>query len=463
MTVQRAVIERPRMARREALQLGCSTLLGLGLPSLLAGRAIGKPSVRAPRPSVRTVVLVFLPGGPSHLDSFDPKPEAPAEVRGQFRAIDTAVPGIALCEHLPRLAARTQHLAIVRSMAHALPHHDAVCFVPCGINTVPIGFRGVPSRGDWPCYAAALDHLRPRNDGVPSGVCLPSTLRNGVIPVSGTTAGFLGARHDPLQIEHDPGRGEFGIDGLSLRADQLGRRFEARRNLLELVDRFAAAAEASNETAAYAVYRVRAMEMLASNRVAAALSLEDETTHTKDRYGSHLYGQSLLLARRLVEAGVPVIQANLGHATEWDTHYDNAGPLKKRLLPQLDQALAALLDELVERRLLDETLVVVAGEFGRTPKIGDYQDGKFWPDGRGHWSSCFSAVFAGGGVVGGQAIGASDAIGAYPVTESFSPADLGATIYAALGVDPATTIHDSFGRPLRLNEGRPIAKLFASG
>ena len=463
MHAHRAAIERPRLARREALQVGCSAMLGLGLPGLLARRALAEQSPRARRPAVRTVVLVFLPGGPSHLDSFDPKPKAPVEVRGQFRAIDTAVPGIALCEHLPRLAASAQHLAIVRSMAHALPHHDAVCFVPCGIDAVPIGFRGVPSRGDWPCYAAALDHLRPRTDGVPSGVCLPSTLRNGVIPVSGTTAGFLGARHDPLQIEHDPGRGEFAIEGLSLRADQLGRRFDARRDLLELVDQLAATGSASPETAAYAEYRARAIEILAAKRVAGALSLEHESSHTKDRYGRHLYGQSLLLARRLVEAGAPVIQANLGHATEWDTHYDNAGPLKKRLLPQLDQALAALLDELAERRLLDETLVVVAGEFGRTPKIGDYQDGKFWPDGRGHWSSCFSAVFAGGGVVGGQVVGASDAIGAYPVTESYSPTDLGATIYAALGVDPATTIHDAFGRPLRLNEGRPIAKLFTSG
>ena len=448
--------------RREVLQVGCSSLIGLGLSGLLArqaARATVAEGNAGPR-KARSVILVFLPGGPSHLDTFDPKPAAPAEVRGTFRAISTSVAGIQFCEHLPLLAARMHRLAIIRSMAHALPHHDAACFIPCGIDDVPPGVGGIASRSDWPCYAAALDYLRPRSDGVPSGVALPLLLKNGPNVIAGMNAGLLGAKHDPLQVNHDPNAEDFHVDGLSLPETVLGQRFDARRSLLELVDRQGGRGGGSVEEDQFRDYRQRAMQMLSSQELAGAFAIHRERDAVRDRYGRHVYGQSLLLARRMVEAGVSVIQANLGSPTEWDTHYDNAGPLRKKLLPRLDQAVSALVDDLHERGLLESTLIVISGEFGRTPKIGDMQDGKFWPDGRGHWSNCFSAVVAGGGVTGGQVLGASDKIGAYPVTAAYHPSDLGATIYTALGVDPAATIRDRFGRPMKLNQGSPIHRLF---
>lgn len=448
-------MEALRTKRREVLQVGCSGLLGMSLPGILAGRAGAAP----PDQSARSVVVIYLPGGPSHLDTFDPKPDAPAEVRGTFRAIATTVAGIRLSEHLPRLAQRMRHLAIVRSMAHSLPHHDAACFIPCGIDEVPVGFRGTASRADWPVYAAALDALRPTRDACPTGVMLPFILKNGPNQLAGTHAGFLGPKHDPLQLDRDPSERDFRFDGLRLPADILGHRFEARRRLLEFVDRSVGVRSTAPEDA-LATYRERAAGLLTSSRLVEALRIQAEPDSMRDRYGRTTHGQSLLLARRLVEAGVPVVQANLGAATEWDTHYANEKPLREKLLPRLDQGVAALLDDLSERGLLPETLVVVAGEFGRTPKIGDFQDGKFWPDGRGHWAACFSAVFAGGGVLGGQVVGGSDRIGAYPASRSYRPSDLGATIYAALGINPASTVHDMSGRPHVLNLGAPIAALY---
>jgi uncharacterized protein (DUF1501 family) len=447
------------LTRREVLQLGGAGFLGLSVVDLLAARAAGATAAPGgfPRP-VRSVLLVFLPGGPSHLDTFDPKPDAPLEVRGPLGSIETSVAGVRFCEHLPLLAARMKHLAIVRTMSHPLPHHDAACFIPCGIDELPGGFRGAASRGDWPCYAAGLDYLRPRGDGLPNGVCLPLVLKNGPTPLAGANAGFLGAKHDPLQVDHDPNAADFRFAALSLTPDVLHERFDARLGLLQAIESGHRAMD--NPIAdQYRAYRQRAFDMLTGGRVADAFAIHRESDAARGRYGRNIYGQSLLLARRLIEAGVPVIQANLGNATEWDTHYDNAGPMKKKLLPRLDQALSALVDDLIARGLLESTLVVAAGEFGRTPKIGDFQDGKFWPDGRGHWSNCFSALFAGGGTIGGQVIGESDKIGAYPVSTAYHPSDLGATIYSALGVNPNATIRDTFGRPLRLNEGSLIRPL----
>lgn len=448
--------------RREIIQLGCSSLLGLGWHHLLGGQSMAAPAASHISTSIRSVVLVFLPGGPSHLDTFDPKPEAPIEIRGPFGTIATSVPEIQFSEHLPLLAARMKRLAILRSMAHEIPHHDAVCFIPCGIDALPPGFTGSASRGDWPCYAAGLNSVRPRPDGIPSGVCLPLALKNGPIPTPGMNAGFLGPKHDPLQVNHDPNAADFRVDGLSLRSDVLREQFDARRSLLKQIEAQSPRSHQAGSNDQYSQYRGQALDLLAAGKIADAFAIATENSSIRDRYGRHIYGQSLLLARRLVEAGVPMIQVNLGHPTEWDTHYDNFGPMKRKLLPRLDQGLSAFLDELHERGLLNETLVVVAGEFGRTPKIGDFQDGKFWPDGRGHWSSCFSILVAGGGVQGGRVIGASDSTGGYPVTTAYRPSDLGATIYTSLGIDPASMTHDPTGRPFRLNEGTRIDALFDS-
>ncbi|HZW30811.1 MAG TPA: DUF1501 domain-containing protein [Isosphaeraceae bacterium] len=449
--------------RREFLQVGFSGLLGLSWPEILAKRARAAAAGAAESPRARSLILVFLTGGLSHLDSFDMKPEAPAGIRGEFRPIDTAVPGIHYCEHLPRLAARADKLAVVRSLAHSYRNHlNATHEILTGHPQPGAFFDKVASRDDYPCYASAVDAIRPRRDGIPSGVLLPTFLMEGPLIWPGQHAGFLGPRHDPWQVRQDPSRPEFGFDGLSLPAGLTLERLDRRKSLL---DRLSAARDPLGALVAQAKdpFRdqvERAYTLLLSGQVARAFDLGDEDPHLRDRYGRHMFGQSLLLARRLVEVGVPMVQVNLGRVQTWDTHSANFQSLKHRLLPPTDQGVAALLDDLAARGLLDQTLVIVTGEFGRTPRIGQSTGNVNSRDGRDHWAAVFSAVFAGGGVRGGQMIGQSDKMGAYPASRPYRPADLAATVYQALGIDPATELRDRLDRPIRLCSGEPITPLF---
>lgn len=446
------------LTRRELVQVGYTGLLGLALPSVLARRA---QSMSGQLARARSVVLIFQTGAPSHLDTFDLKPGAPAEIRGDFQPIATAAPGVEISEHLPELAQRADRFALVRSMTHERPSHEhATHMMLTGINKMPPGSTHMASRADWPCYAAGLDYLRPRFDGVPSGVFLPTYLNNGY-GFSGQTAGVLGTKHDPWIIRHDPNAANFQVEELNLPVGLSAESLASRRGLLQEVDRQCQALDALAADGLFEGVREKAFVMLTSGSVKRAFDLESEDPRTRDRYGRHMFGQSLLLARRLVEAGVPIIQANMGHMNNWDTHVDNCGQLKTRLLPPLDRAVSAFLDDLTARGLLEQTLVVMVGEFGRTPRIG--QDSQNLPQhrtGRDHWAGVFSALFAGAGVRGGQVIGRSDKTGAYPATRGFYPADLGATVYSALGLDPASEVHDMLGRPLQLNCGTVIAPLF---
>jgi len=409
------------------------------------------------------MILVFLTGGLSHLDSLDMKPDAPEAIRGEFRPIQTEVAGIQICEHLPQLAARMSKLAIVRSLAHRYTNHlNATHEILTGQSQPGAFFDKIASRDDFPCYAASLDYVRPPRSGVPSGVMLPTFLMQGPLVWPGQHAGFLGPRHDPWQIRQDPSRPGFRVENLSLPIGFSVERLEQRNRLLERLtadfQEQAAVALSGSESE----QRQRALSLMLSGRVARAFELEREDPRNRDRYGRHLFGQSLLLARRLVEAGVPIVQVNLGQVQTWDTHTSNFRNLKNRLLPPTDRGLAALLDDLELRGLLQETLVVVTGEFGRTPRIGASTGNNNSSDGRDHWAAAFSAVFAGGGVQGGQVIGQTDKIGAYPSSRPYSPADLAATIYESLGIDPATEVRDRLGRPIQLCTGEPIAPLFAT-
>lgn len=450
------------IARRELLQVGYAGLLGLGLPSLLARQAQAAAEPTGPRAQcARSVILIFLTGAPSHLDTFDLKPDAPAEVRGEFRPIATRTAGLALCEHLPRLASRSEMFAVVRSMTHGLPSHEhATHMVLTGIDKLPAGSTHMASRHDWPCYASGLDFLRPRRDGLPSGVHLPTYLNNGY-GFSGQHAGFLGARHDPWHVTQDPSAANFGVKSLSLPLGLSLSDLDHRQRLLAQVNHqraVLARAEAANE---FTSHQAQAISLLTASRLGQAFAIEREPPRVRDHYGRHLFGQSLLLARRLVEAGIPVVQANMGSMNNWDTHNSNFAQLKDRLLPPLDQGVSALLDDLQARSLLAETLVVMVGEFGRTPKLGgNVGTPSYVPDGRDHWAGVFFALFAGAGVRGGQVIGRSDKIAAYPATNPYYPSDLGATIYHALGVEPQATIVDRLNRPLQLNAGEPIGPLF---
>ena len=450
------------VVRREFLQVGFSGFLGLGLTGLLAGKA---RAAGGTKPRAKSMILVFLSGGLCHLDSFDMKPDAPEGIRGEFKPIATKVPGLRICEHLPGLAAHADELAIVRSMSHPQTNHlNATHQILTGHSQPGAFFDKIASRTDYPCYASALDYLRPRPDGVPSGVLLPTFLMEGPLVWPGQHAGFLGSKHDPWQIKQDPSKPDFRVENASLPVGFSVEQLDRRRNLLDEIGarRDAQAAASSWGHDPMAEQREVAYSLLLSGKVARAFDIGREDPRVRDRYGRHRFGQSLLLARRLVQAGVPIVQVNLGQVQNWDTHAGNFKKLKGELLPPTDRGVSALLEDLAATGLLAETLVVLTGEFGRTPRIGKTTGNLNAADGRDHWSKVFSTVFAGGGVRGGQAIGQSDRIGAYPTSRPYTPADLAATIYSCLGVDPATELRDRFDRPIRLCDGEPIAPLFGS-
>jgi hypothetical protein len=450
------------ITRRELLQVGYSGLLGIGLPFAFAPQArsasqsTGEGSSRKPK----SVILVFLTGAPSHLDMFDMKPDAPPEVRGEFKPITTKVAGLSICEYLPRLAARADKYALVRSLAHRENNHlVATHHLLTGHPQPGAFFDKVASRDDWPCYSSALNYLRSHADGLPSGVNLPTFLVEGPLTWPGQHAGFLGPKHDPWQITGNPNSSDFRVNSLRLAPGLEVSRLYDRRSLLDQVNQqqehlrdLAVGRRLSDQQHV-------AFSMLASGRVARAFEVDREPTAVRERYGRHAFGQSLLLARRLVQAGVPVVQANMGHVQNWDTHSGNFTSLKNRLLPPLDRAVAALLEDLEASGLLEETLVVMLGEFGRTPKITTMPGAR--SAGRDHWASCFFGIFAGAGVRGGHVIGKSDKIGAFPATTPYSPDDVGATVYHVLGVDPSIEVRDRQDRPVRLNRGEVMQSLFS--
>ncbi len=444
------------VSRRELLQVGYTGLLGISLPALLEQQArCAETKTR----KAKSVIIVFLTGAPSHLDTFDLKPDAPFEVRGDFKPIATKVPGIQIGEHLPRLAARMDKAALVRSLSHRDNNHlVATHHVLTGHQQPGAFFDKVASRDDWPAYSSTLAHLRPRQDGIPSGVNLPTFLMEGPLTWPGQHAGFLGPKHDPWQISRDPNTPDFRVDSLRLSPGIEIGRLEDRKALLDEVNRQQKQFGDLATSRRLSEQQQLAISVLTSSRIAQAFEMDREPAPVRDRYGRHAFGQSLLLARRLVQAGVPVVQANMGRVQNWDTHGANFPRLKNELLPPLDRGVAALLDDLEAMGLLDETLVMMLGEFGRTPKITPTPGTR--DAGRDHWAQCFFGFFAGGGVRGGQVIGKSDKIGAYPITTPYTPDDVGATVYHVLGIDPAREVRDRLDRPVQLNRGQVIEGLF---
>jgi hypothetical protein len=448
------------LSRRQLLRGGGLGAFGLTLARLLraeAAAARGRPP-SSPAPPVRHCIVLFFYGGPSHLDTWDLKPDAPPEVRGEFRPTATTTPGVHVCEHLPRCARVMHKLAVVRSLHHAMRNHNAAAVEAlCGRT---------PLRGDlelladdangFPCYGSVVTHQRPGPRGVPPHVALPHVMHN-VVRLPGQTAGFLGAACNPFQVTRDPSDPNFRVDELELPADLPPDRLASRRSLLASIDRPTARAGLSAAEAAMRVYQERALELLHSQGVRRAFDLAGEPDRLRERYGRHLLGQSLLLARRLVEAGVRFVNVNdkvhNGQLANWDSHENNFARLKGDLLPPADQALAALVEDLDARGLLGSTLVVALAEFGRTPRINKNA-------GRDHWPDCFSVVLAGGGVQGGAVYGSSDRLGAYPASDPVSPGDLAATLFWRFGLDPSAEVRDLTGRPYRLADGQPLRRLF---
>jgi hypothetical protein len=450
-----------RVSRRDWLQLGGLGLLGLNLPALLRAEDTRlAPAGRGEKKrQARSCILLFLAGGPSHLDMWDMKPAAPAEIRGEFKPIATTVPGVQLCEHLPRLARHAHRFALVRSARHGVSNaHWAATYLALtgedrGDFTVAIG----PGPRDYPALGSVLTHLRPPERNIVPFVSLPYVTAEGAggPPQPGIYGGWLGRTYDPLIITRDPNAPAFGIPDLTLSADVQPARLDGRRGLLGQLSGRLDALERSGSARLMDVYQQRAFALLTSDATRRAFDLSGEPPRLRDAYGRNIYGQSVLLARRLVEAGTRMVTlkwAPDANAT-WDTHGQNFAKLKNELLPQLDASLASLLEDLEGRGLLDETLVVCMGEFGRTPKVNAQA-------GRDHWPRCYSLLLAGGGVRGGMVFGKSDRIGSDPAENPVTPHDLIATFYSLLGIAPETELPDQLGRPVRLaGDGRVIQEL----
>lgn len=406
----------------------------------------------------KSVILIFNGGAPSHIDLWDPKPNAPSETRGPFSTIRTSVPGIHVSELLPSMAKRMHRLALIRSVHHQHSSHNA------GMHWANVGrpYRVDstlihPSRTDLPGVGSLVGWLAQRDGfsaGVPPYVITPfPTCDSKLYITPGQDGACLGPRFDPFVLDDDPNAPEFKVRDMSLLSDVSKARFQDRVALLKNIESFSAPLP-SDSMREHEIFRNRAATLLASGNSADAFDLSNEPEKVRERYGRHAWGQSHLLARRLVEAGTRFVTTVNGPSIIWDTHKDNFNSLRNRLVPPMEQAYAALLDDLEERGLLDSTLVVWMGEFGRTPKINA-------DAGRDHWPGCYSVLLAGGGVRGGQVIGASDAIGALPTERAVSPADIHASMFAALGYDPASlSFTSSDGRPIPLTEGKVISELF---
>ncbi len=446
--------------RRKLLRVGALGLAGLTLPHLL--RAEG--TSRRGNARARSIIFLNQFGGPSHHDTFDMKPDAPDNIRGEFRPIATRVPGTRICEHLPNLARISDKFCIIRSVSHWMRNHNSASYYCLTGVAPPLDDIRLRDTLDlYPAYGSTVARLRPADDRMPSFVAYPHILRDGSI-TPGQHASFLGKNYDPMFFREDPNSPSFRLPELTLPGTLSLERLEDRRSLLQLLDRQTDGLETSATARGLETYYDRAFGMLASRRVREAFDLSRESAALRERYGRTTYGQSCLLARRLVEAGVRFVTvyfaASIGRGNGsggWDTHDNNFGDLKDRLLPITDRALPALLEDLDQRGLLNETLVVWMGEFGRTPQIGN--NPRFARDGRDHWPQCYSAVLAGGGVQGGMVHGASDRIGAYPASNPVRPDDIAATMFHCLGIDPATEVRDPLNRPLPISLGTAIGEI----
>ena len=432
-------------------------LFGGGLGGLCAGWAAAAQAPPAKDGKAKSVILIFNCGAPSHIDLWDPKPDASDEIRGQFQTIATSVPGIQVTEMLPQMARRMDKLAIVRSVHHTHTQHNSgmhwsIVGRPYRVDSTLIH----PDVTDLPSFGTLVGWLAQRDGyhgGVPPYVITPEPHCDSRVYITpGQFGGCLGVRYDPLVVNADPNADDFRIRDLDLLGELGGGRLGERVQLLE---QFAANSPPQTKRTGREldVFRGQAATMLATGGAAQAFNLSLETDKTRERYGRHTWGQSHLLARRLVEAGARFVTTVNGPSITWDTHGDNFGRLKNRLVPPMEQAFAALIDDLSERGLLDTTLVVWMGDFGRTPRINKNA-------GRDHWPPCYSVVLAGGGLKVGQTVGASDGTGAYPSERPVTPADLHATVFTALGYDGRRiTYQTTDGRPMLLSEGEPIREL----
>jgi hypothetical protein len=450
----RGEISRRRWLGLSAGAMGLSLADVLGLKQVQAATGPGK---------AKSCIVLYCWGGVSHIDTWDPKPEAPAEVRGEFAPISTATPGVQVGEHMPLMSRLTDRLTIIRSIHHNSTFHGRGMYWNLTGHASPNAeqFSNLsPSPTDWPNLGAMIARLRPAPEGMPPFVQMPYFLVDNKTRQAGDTAGWLGRRYDAVFVRPGSGKPYAGVSpdignvtftpAEGIDAERFGR----RQNLAGLLAAQERPGDEAGSVRAYAGFRQMAIDMLSSPKVRGAFDLEKESASTREAYGDHICGSSALLARRLVEQGVPAVTVvcaagdlNGAAGDNWDTHGDNFNRLKRDLLPPLERASFALVNDLADRGLLDETLIVWLTEFGRTPTIAPSNAG------RDHYPFCYSVALAGGGVQGGQVFGRSDRLGAAPLDLPCSPADLHATIFHALGISPETRLSDSLGRVVPISDG----------
>lgn len=459
--------------RRDWLRLGALTPLGLTVDHLAAA------TERPGRKNAERCLLIFMDGGPSHIDLWDVKPKAPANIRGEFGVIQTSNPELPFSELLPGLSKHAHRFAVVRSVTHAINDHNAGSYYALtGRYPVESGQLVVNSGPEnFPPVGAVLAKLRPSQGAMPDFLHIAEKQFNNGSDLPGQTAGFLGAAYDPF-VTGDPSLPGYSPPGFAPLAQSSQSRLQQRHELMQRIS----TTHAVDTTAMQrmSLFQQQAVDLLASPAVRTAFDLSREPASTRMKYGldpgsdrsiearkfgglPHL-GQSALLARRMLEAGVKLVTLMTGRRIDqaWDTHRDHFKLMRRALGPPFDRAVSALLDDLAERGLLDDTLVVIMGEFGRTPKVGMITSSAgAAADGRDHWPYCYSVLMAGAGIQAGALYGASDRDGGYPLRDAVSPADVTATIYAALGIDPHTEIHDRQGRPYVVCSGRPIEPVLA--
>lgn len=435
--------------RRDMLRFGAAGALGMGvnLPQILASQGTQTPSGQTPHDM--SFIVVFLQGGLSTIDTWDMKPDAPAEFRGEFDPISTNVPGIQLSEHLPRLAQQMDKFSVVRSFGHRNSNHGAADHYLLTAYHPEAGFNGgLKPNNQKPSHGSVMAKMLGPRGSVPPYVCLPK-MHNSA------SSSYLGSTVAPFVVEADPNVPDFSVPDLAPPIGLQAERLANRRELISQVDRFQKSAEtqANRKAKTLSTYQQKAFDLMTSKETKSAFNIHLESAPLRDEYGRNTLGQSCLMARRLVEAGVRCV---LIDHTDWDTHYNNFHVLKNQLLPKLDGAMSGLLRDLDDRGMLEKTLVLVTGEFGRTPRINQFA-------GRDHWGPSSAIAMAGGGIRGGTIVGASDERAEKPATTPYRPEDLAATIYDTMGINPKTEFYTQEGRPIPIvpGHGRVIQELFA--
>lgn len=469
------------LSRRDLIRVGGASLLGLNLPQFLQWKAqaaeTGVSALKGAKgfDTAKSVLMVFLQGGPSHVDIWDPKPDAPLNIRGEFKSIKTKIPGTHISEHMPMMADQLDKCTLIRSMSYTpnglFNHTAAIYQMLTGYppdKVSPSGQLEPPSPADFPTAGSHIAKRKPPVGPVLPFVELPRPLQESGVIGKGGAAGFLGKAYDPYRLYQDPNK-PIQLDDLTLRKEIPPQRLKDRFELLKGINGSMPDLEKALNEYAIDEYYGKAYDLVLSGKARDAFDLEKESDKTRDRYGRTTFGQGLLLSRRLIESGTRFVQMNWpavanGNAEvdSWDTHAANFGPLKNLHCPVLDRSLSALLEDMSQRGLLKDTLVVAVGEFGRSPRIGVSTSGNSnAPDGRDHWPYCYSAVVAGCGIGAGQQYGESDQTASSPKDKPVHPNDLLATVYYALGIDPDTTIYNHLNQPRELVKGKPVTGLWS--